>query len=199
MQAMRVNAITSRIIRRHFRTFDRQSFVKKNTERIELMHDAAANDKDSLAAKLNPEQKEYVDTIYETYFMYMPNQMQDKFYMYCLSRELQTSNPAEVLFDPTGVDVADLQNINDPIEEFYTVSKEFNKIVSESTKDIDVSKLSQSPAQQAVSEATAAPVEPVDQSKKRFKVDVVAIDAAKKLSIIKEVKAMLGIGLKDVS
>ena len=125
----------------------------------------------------------------------MPKALNDKFYMYCLGRELETAAPEEVLFNPVGVEATDLQSI-EPVLDFYTTGREFGKLMEESTKGIDMSKLAQSAPQQPA-ETVTAPAEPAEPVKKRFKVDVVGFDAAKKLNVIKEIKAMLGVGLKE--
>lgn len=195
---MKFKLFISKNLIRSFRAFDRQSFIAKNTERIKALEEINNNDKEVLIKRLTPEQKEYVDTIYETYFVYMPKHLQDKFYMYCLNEELKVEAPETVLFDVSGLDAKDLELIQNPVEDFYATNKEFNKLMAESTKNIDMSKLSQQSAEKPVEEAPQV-VEQEDLSKKRFKVDVVGIDAAKKLNIIKEVKAMLNIGLKEVN
>ena len=195
---MQLRSITFKNIKRYFKSFDKESFVKTSKERTEIIEELRNSEKDGLIQKLSQEQRDYVDTIFETYFQYMPISLQQKFYLYCLNEELKTRSPEELLFDTFNTEPKDFELIENPVEDFYTVSKEFNKLVAESTKDIDIGKLAQQNSQQP-NKGEAASEEKQEPVQTRFKVEVVGIDSAKKLTIIKEVKSMLSVGLKEVS
>ena len=195
---MKLKSLNPKTLQRYFRSFERQSFVQRGKERAQLLEDIKSNDKETIAKRLTPEQKEYVDTIYETYFEYLPTSLQQKFYLYCMNEELKVQAPEELLFDSLTAEAKDYDLIQNPVEDFYTISKDFSNLVAESTKDIDMSKLAQQSVQKPVEE-TAQVAEAEEPVKKKFKVEVVGFDAAKKLNIIKEVKSMLNVGLKEVS
>lgn len=196
---MKLTNLSHKTLNRYFRSFDKQGFVQRGQETIKIVQEIKSSNKETMSSKLTLEQKEYVDMIYETYFQYMPNNLHKKFYLYCLNQELKVKSPEELLFNTLVTEPKDLEMIENPVEDFYTITKEFQKLVLESTKNIDMSKLTQQQVQKPTEETAPLEAEVVDQTKKRFKVDVIAIDAAKKLNIIKEVKAMLNIGLKDVN
>ena len=184
--------------RRLFSAFNQEKFTKRGIEISEFVERLNEGTKDDFVKGLTAEEKERVDLFYDAFFAHSPESVNYKFMLYCFTRQLEVKSPEELCYNYLDANKEDYKTIKDPVAEYYEQSKLMSNHLEDLTKDMDFSKLSSSASENQTADVQEV-VEEEDPSKKRYKVSITGFDAAAKLKVIKELKTLLGIGLKDVS
>lgn len=181
---------------RLFSTFSKEEFTKRGIQTSELIERLNKETKEDFVKNLNAEERERVDLFYDAFFAQSPESVNYRFMLYCFQRELEFKSPEELCFNYLDMKKEDYANVTDPVEAFYQQNRLMNEHIEELTKDMDFSKLSSSSGN--TNAEVQEVVEEEDLSKKRYKISMTGFDASTKLKVIKELKTILNIGLKDV-
>ena len=152
----------------------------------------------TFASALTPEQKEFVDLVHQTYFLSLDEEESQQFLAMVMHKKAPVLK-ASHFFVPFGCTEDQAAEISEDLVPQLEKQLQFNELVK---KELEGLSLSAAPA--AASSAPApteaapeAPKQEVDPTKKKYKIEITSVDAAKKLALIKEVKAILNLGLKE--
>ena len=122
-----------------------------------------ADSADEFKQKLTKDQIEYVDLLFETIVANMSYIQAEKFFMYAADRALKKHDAAEIFFNGLSARPEDITDNFDPVEHFYTLNREADKVYKKTLAGIDLSCIGTAPAEQSKKEAK--PVEVVDPKK----------------------------------
>ena len=117
---------------------------------------------DEFKKKLNKEQIEYVDLLFETIVANMNHIQQEKFFHYATERALKKYDAAEIFFNGFSARPQDITENFDPVAHFYALNKEASSVYKEALSGIDLNSFGSAPAE---SKKEAKPVEVVDPKK----------------------------------
>lgn len=184
--------VGGRAARRLFAGGADEAFLRRNRAICAFLQRAGtAQPRETFRAALSAEQCAYVEQLHKTYFEDASAEARDQLVSLLCLRAAPAFARRD-FFLPLGLREEQLAEVGEAqLERHFDEQKAFAAAVGAELKET----VRSAPAPTAAAEAPAAPVE--DPKTKRYKVELTGIDAAKKLSIIKELKALLGLGLKD--
>ena len=121
--------------------FNFKEFKKTALEKIEMREKIFSSTKEDLEKNLDKSQKEFVDKLFETYYVNIPARKMELFNDYVVKRKILESE--KIPFDYFTIEKEDLKEEFNPIDRFLDNEKKFLEEQKNFFSDLDLNKLSQ--------------------------------------------------------
>ena len=139
-------------------SFNFKEFKKTALEKIEMRDKIFSSSKEDLEKNLDKSQKEFVDKLFETYFINIPTRKMEKFNDYVIKRKILESQ--KLAFDYLSIEKKDLEEEFNPIDRFFENEKKFLEKEKDFFKDLDLNQLSQNNSGDQNSEEVEEVIDP---------------------------------------
>lgn len=181
---------------RRFSTAGDPSFLERNRRIVSFFAKLRSPDPEStFKAAITPSQAQFIEQFHRTFFL-ESNSLELEQFTAAFTKEFAPNFSEQDLFVPLQTKEEELSSLP-PVSSMIENQIEFSAIFQKELSAL--SKLQPKSAEKVekAEQKEEKKAEVQDPKTKKYKLEITGFDAAKKLSIIKEVKALLGLGLKE--